>query len=116
MFTSDSNFAQQLPVARRREDPDSEAEPEGYQPPPQVNSIHIKDLHSRAKARFLTKPRQQSDHFGVVFSVATPQPTSLGDALAAALAATTINGSSGGKKKGKRGKALLLGGPPRPML
>jgi len=71
-------LGQQLPVARRREDPDSEPEPEGYQPP--------------------------------------PQPTSLGDALAAALAATTINGSSGGKKKGKRGKALLLGGPPRPML
>ena len=46
-----------------------------------------------------------------------PQPTSLGDALAAALAATTMNGSaSSGKKKGKRGKALLLGGPPRPML
>merc|ERR1712038_660018 len=72
-------LGQQLPVARRREDPDSEPEPEGYQPP--------------------------------------PQPTSLGDALAAALAATTINGSSsGGKKKGKRGKALLLGAPPRPML
>merc|ERR550534_2604468 len=71
-------LGQQLPVARRREDPDSEPEPEGYQPP--------------------------------------PQPTSLGDALAAALAATTINGSSGGKKKGKRGKALLLGGPPRPIL
>jgi len=72
-------LGQQLPAARRREDPDSEPEPEGYQPP--------------------------------------PQPTSLGDALAAALAATTINGSSsGGKKKGKRGKALLLGGPPRPML
>jgi len=71
-------LGQQLPVARRREDPDSEPEPEGYQPP--------------------------------------PQPTSLGDALAAALAATTMNGSSGGKKKGKRGKALLLGGPPRPML
>ena len=44
------------------------------------------------------------------------QPTSLGDALAAALAATTVSGLSGGKKKGKRGKALLLGGPPRPML
>ena len=45
------------------------------------------------------------------------QPTSLGDALAAALAATTLNGAvSNGKKKGKRGKALLLGGPPRPML
>ena len=45
------------------------------------------------------------------------QPTSLGDALAAALAATTLNGAvSSGKKKGKRGKALLLGGPPRPML
>merc|ERR1719151_379050 len=71
-------LGQQLPVARRREDPDSEPEPEGYQPP--------------------------------------PQPTSLGDALAAALAATTMNGSSGGKKKGKRGKALLLGGPPRPIL
>jgi len=71
-------LGQQLPVARRREDPDSEPEPEGYQPP--------------------------------------PQPTSLGDALAAALAATTMNGPSGGKKKGKRGKALLLGGPPRPML
>merc|ERR1712192_14947 len=72
-------LGQQLPAARRGEDPDSEPEPEGYQPP--------------------------------------PQPTSLGDALAAALAATTINGSSsGGKKKGKRGKALLLGGPPRPML
>jgi len=71
-------LGQQLPVARRREDPDSEPEPEGYQPP--------------------------------------PQPTSLGDALAAALAATTMNGPSSGKKKGKRGKALLLGGPPRPML
>jgi len=72
-------LGQQLPVARRREDPDSEPEPEGYQPP--------------------------------------PQPTSLGDALAAALAATTLNGAvSSGKKKGKRGKALLLGGPPRPML
>jgi len=74
-------LGQQLPVARsRREDPDSEPEPEGYQPP--------------------------------------PQPTSLGDALAAALAATTMNGGAGsnGKKKGKRGKALLLGGPPRPML
>ena len=45
-----------------------------------------------------------------------PQATSLGDALAAALAATTMNGPSSGKKKGKRGKALLLGGPPRPML
>merc|ERR1719367_1827676 len=74
-------LGQQLPVARsRREDPDSEPEPEGYQPP--------------------------------------PQPTSLGDALAAALAATTMNGGAGStcKKKGKRGKALLLGGPPRPML
>jgi len=71
-------LGQQLPVPQRREDPDSEPEPEGYVPP--------------------------------------PQPTSLGDALAAALAATTVSGSSGGKKKGKRGKALLLGGPPRPML
>merc|ERR1719225_65237 len=71
-------LGQQPPVPQRREDPDSEPEPEGYVPP--------------------------------------PQPTSLGDALAAALAATTVSGSSGGKKKGKRGKALLLGGPPRPML
>merc|ERR1719208_491198 len=71
-------LGQQLPVPQRREDPDSEPEPEGYVPP--------------------------------------PQPTSLGDALAAALAATTVSGSSGGKKRGKRGKALLLGGPPRPML
>jgi len=71
-------LGQQPRVPQRREDPDSEPEPEGYVPP--------------------------------------PQPTSLGDALAAALAATTVSGSSGGKKKGKRGKALLLGGPPRPML
>merc|ERR1719225_1552506 len=66
-------LGQQPPVPQRREDPDSEPEPEGYVPP--------------------------------------PQPTSLG----AALAATTVSGSSGGKKKGKRGKALLLGRPPRPM-
>merc|ERR1719222_1177129 len=71
-------LGQQPPVPQRREDPDSDPEPEGYVPP--------------------------------------PQPTSLGEALAAALAATTVSGSSGGKKKGKRGKALLLGGPPRPML
>ena len=56
-------------------------------------------------------------YVGSLVIVDLPQPTSLGDALAAALAATTINGSSsGGKKKGKRGKALLLGAPPRPML
>jgi len=47
-----------------------------------------------------------------------PQPTSLGDALAAALAVAPTAG--GGKKKGKRGKGgkgvLLCGGPPRPVL
>ena len=54
--TNSSVFAQQLPVARRREDPDSEPEPEGYQPPPQVNSIQIKYPQNQPKARLMTKP------------------------------------------------------------
>lgn len=44
-----------------------------------------------------------------------PQPTSLGAALAAALAAAPAAG--GGKRKGRRGKGVVLcGGPPRPVL
>lgn len=51
------------------------------------------------------------------YTAQPPLPTSLGDALAAALAAAPVTGASGGRKKGKRGKAVVLNaGPPRPVL
>ena len=67
--SSNSVFVQQLPVARRREDPDSEPEPEGYQPPPQVNLIST----TINLIWFCTKPFNRRELLGLFTnSAATP--------------------------------------------
>ena len=67
--SSNSVFVQQLPVARRREDPDSEPEPEGYQPPPQVNLIST----TINLIWFWTKPFNRRELLGLFTnSAATP--------------------------------------------